>query len=191
MYLVLGASGYIGSNFINYLRTTGRHAHGVSRSEVDYTDIDKLDHLLQDLKPDFLINAAGYTGSPNVDACELAKAECLAGNAVLPGVIREACEGAGTAWGHISSGCIYNGGTTGWKETDTPNFSFRNGPCSFYSGTKALGEEILEGAEDCYIWRLRIPFNHELMPRNYLYKLLNYDMLLSAENSVSHINEFI
>ena len=49
----------------------------------------------------------------------------------------------------------------GWTENDAPNFSFRSPPCSFYSGSKALGEEVLEGAENCYIWRLRIPFNEE------------------------------
>ena len=42
--------------------------------------------FLRSKKPRFLINAAGYTGKPNVDACELAKADCLDGNAVLPGL---------------------------------------------------------------------------------------------------------
>jgi len=54
-----------------------------------------------------------------------------------------------------------------------------------------LGEEVLEGAENCYVWRLRIPFNHERRPRNYLQKLLDYDSLLEAENSVSHLDEFV
>lgn len=76
-------------------------------------------------------------------------------------------------------------------EEDEPNFSFRNGPCSFYSGSKALGEEVLEGAENCYIWRLRIPFNQERSPRNYLQKLLNYSSLLDAENSISHLDEYV
>ena len=48
----------------------------------------------------------------------------------------------------------------------------------------------MDGAENCFIWRLRIPFNHELRPRNYLQKLLNYKNLLEAENSVSNIEEF-
>ena len=42
------------------------------------------------LVEEFLINAAGYTGKPNVDACELHKADCLMGNAVLPGIIAQA-----------------------------------------------------------------------------------------------------
>ena len=129
-----------------------------------------------------------------MDACEFAKYECLQGNAVLPGIIREVCEDLKLPWGHISSGCIYSGRRDdgkGWKEKDEPNFSFRSPPCSFYSGSKALGEEILQGAENCYVWRMRIPFNEEGNPRNYLQKLLKFDTLLDAENSISHIDEFV
>ena len=194
MYVVLGASGYIGSKFCNDLHSSGCEVVDVRRKEIDYTNGFLLKEFLKSQNTRFLINAAGYTGSPNVDACELAKADCLMGNAVLPGIIREVCEDLKLSWGHVSSGCIYSGRRpdgAGWKEDDVPNFSFRSPPCSFYSGTKALGEEVLDGAENCYIWRMRIPFNEERSPRNYLQKLLNYDSLLEAENSVSHLDEFV
>jgi UDP-glucose 4,6-dehydratase len=194
MYLILGTNGYVGAYFLKYLNQCGLSVRGLSRKEVDYSNTGKLASFLKDIKPTFIINAAGYTGKPNVDACELAKAECLSGNAVLPGIIREVCEDLKIPWGHVSSGCIFSGRKSdgrGWTENDEPNFSFRSPPCSFYSGTKALGEEVLEGAENCYIWRLRIPFNEERSPRNYLQKLLNYDSLLEAENSVSHLGEFV
>ena len=194
MIIVLGATGYLGSYFVKYLRQEGEDVFGLSRAEIDYTDVGSLISILRSKKPKFLINAAGYTGKPNVDACESEKAECLFGNAVLPGRIRTACEEVGIPWGHVSSGCIYSGrklNEEGWSENDEPNFSFRNGPCSFYSGTKALGEEVLKDAKDCYIWRLRIPFNEEKSPRNYLQKLLNYSSLLEAENSISHIDDYI
>ena len=194
MYLVLGSTGYLGSYFVNHLIKKNEVVRGISRREVDYTDRDQLISILKEHKPKFLINAVGYTGKPNVDACESDQAECLFGNAVLPGRIRTACEEVGIPWGHVSSGCIYSGRKSdggGWTEEEEPNFSFRNGPCSFYSGTKALGEEVLKGAKDCYIWRLRIPFNEEKSPRNYLQKLLHYSSLLEAENSISHIDDYI
>ena len=194
MYVVLGATGYLGSYFVNHLESKGEEVRGLSRQEIDYTNSDELRSLLNEIKPRFLINAAGYTGKPNVDACESDKSECLFGNAVLPGRIRAACEELGIPWGHVSSGCIYSARKAngdGWGEEDEPNFSFRNGPCSFYSGTKALGEEVLKDAENCYIWRLRIPFNEDRNSRNYLKKLLNYASLLEAENSISHIDDYI
>jgi UDP-glucose 4,6-dehydratase len=193
MFLILGSSGYVSSKIFRVHSKNETKVIGVSRSEIDYTDPKILKELLRSKKPRFLINAAGYTGKPNVDACELAMSDCLDGNAVLPGTIRQVCEDLKITWGHVSSGCIYSGRRSdgkGWTEDDSPNFSFRSPPCSFYSGSKALGEEVLEAAENCYIWRLRIPFNEERSPRNYLQKLLNYDSLLEAENSVSHLDEF-
>ncbi len=193
MFLILGNSGYVGSRILHFLTKNERDVYVFSRSVIDYTNSKTLKETLQSKKVKFLINAAGFTGKPNVCACELSKYECLQGNVVLPGIIREVCEDLKIPWGHISSGCIYSGRRPdgqGWKEDDVPNFSFRSPPCSFYSGTKALGEEVLEGAENCFVWRLRIPFNHEASPRNYLRKILSYEYLLEAENSVSHLDEF-
>ena len=165
----------------------------VSRKDLNYYDSSTIVDFIKDNHIKYLINAAGYTGKPNVDACENDKHNTLMGNAVLPGILREACERAEILFGHVSSGCIYSGkkdNGDGFIETDKPNFSFRTNNSSFYSGTKALGEEILKGAENCYIWRLRIPFNEVDSPRNFITKLLNYDKLLEAENSISHLGEF-
>jgi hypothetical protein len=80
---------------------------------------------------------------------------------------------------------------TGFTEDDAPNFTFRQNNCSFYSGSKALGEEVLAGHPDVFTWRLRIPFDHIDSPRNYLTKLMRYSRLLEAANSISHLHEFV
>jgi dTDP-4-dehydrorhamnose reductase len=194
MIYLLGGSGYVGSAYQALLTRKGLAFRNIRRADFDYTDRAALTGLLRQEKPAFLINAAGYTGKPNVDACELHKSECVMGNAVLPGTIALACADAGVAWGHVSSGCIYTGKNadgSGFSETDTPNFTFRTNNCSFYSGTKALGEEVLAGVPNVYVWRLRIPFNQVDGPRNYLTKLIRYNTLLDAENSISQLDEFV
>ncbi len=191
--VLLGSSGYVGSEFVRLLEQRGLAFRCIRRADCDIYQPSSLAQKLTELQPDFLINCAGYTGQPNVDACELHRVECLMANAVLPGRVADACEMAGIPWGHVSSGCIYTGAKpdgTGFVETDFPNFSFRTNNCSFYSGTKALGEEILSDKQ-CYVWRLRIPFNHRDFGRNYLSKVLNYPRLLSATNSLSHLGEFV
>ncbi|MEI9894346.1 MAG: sugar nucleotide-binding protein [Chthoniobacter sp.] len=191
---ILGASGYVGHAYQRMLEAGGIPFRALPRTALDYYNVAALTAALNEAKPAFLVNCAGYTGKPNVDACELHKTECLLGNAILPGVLRQACEATGTPWGHVSSGCIFTGRRRdggGLRETDSPNFSFRTNNCSFYSGTKALGEEVLAGADDCFIWRLRIPFNEVDSPRNYLTKLMRYDRLLEAENSLSQLDEFV
>ncbi len=194
MIILLGGTGYVGGAFQKHLGALGLPFEVVSRKTVDYTHGGRLAAFLRDRRPEFVINAAGFTGRPNVDASEVAKGECLAGNALLPGIIRSACEAANVPWGHVSSGCIYTGARpdgSGFREVDTPNFSFRTNNCSFYSGCKALGEELLEGAERCFIWRLRIPFNEVDSPRNYISKMMRYDRLLDARNSLSQLEEFV
>ncbi|MGN6642285.1 MAG: sugar nucleotide-binding protein, partial [Verrucomicrobiota bacterium] len=201
--ILLGATGYIGQAFAAELQRRGQAFVPLSRTQLDYTRFDLLLKYLRETKPDFLINAAGYTGKPNVDACEVAKADTLAGNTLFPQTIAHACDVAQVPWGHVSSGCIYSGAKVlrngivqtekdltrpdlralvdqspeailGFTELDTPNFSFRNPPCSFYSGTKALGEEAIQGLGQSYLWRLRIPFDEFDSPRNYLSKVQRY-----------------
>ena len=194
MILLLGGSGYVGLAYQRLFTRLGLPFRNLAIKELDYANPALLADFLADHRPEFLVNAAGFTGKPNVDACETAKAATLFGNAVLPARIQEACEKTGTPWGHVSSGCIYTGRRAdgaGFREDDPPNFDFRSGHCSFYSGTKALGEEVLADAQNLYVWRLRIPFNEVDSPRNYLTKLMRYARLLEAENSISQLDEFV
>jgi len=197
MIIVLGATGYVGSKFIERLQARGLDHLGLSRAQVDYTRPGELRDALRSAaadQPRFLINAAGYTGKPNVDACETDRAACLEGNATFPGRVAEVCAELGLPWGQVSSGCIFQGTRDDgapFTEDDEPNFSFRRSPCSWYSGTKALGEEVIADAPDCFVWRLRIPFNHEDNPRNYLTKLIRYPRLIDVENTISHLDEFV
>lgn len=220
MILLLGATGYIGEAFAGELQRRKANFIALSRKQVDYTRFDLLLKFLRAQKPEFLVNCAGYTGKPNVDACELDKAGTLLGNALLPQTIAHACVEAGIPWGHVSSGCIYSGAKIseagkvrvekdmvkpelhamaeqkspailGFTEEDTPNFSFRDGPCSFYSGSKALGEEAMAGLGQSYIWRLRIPFDEFDNKRNYLSKVQRYPKVYENVNSISHRADFV
>jgi len=219
MILLLGATGYIGEAFARELTRRKLDFIALSRKETDYSRFDVLLNYLKSKKPAFVINAAGYTGKPNVDAAETARADALIGNAMLPQTIAHACATVGIPWGHVSSGCIYAGAHVqmdgrshveldltqiaihaiveknpehihGFKETDAPNFSFRSPPCSFYSGTKALGEEVIAGIGQSYVWRLRIPFDEYDSSRNYLSKLQRYPKVYDNVNSVSHRADF-
>ncbi len=70
MILLLGGTGYVGGAVQKNLLARGLPFVVVSRSSDDYSSRDELVKLLRDVRPEFLINAAGYTGRPNVDALE-------------------------------------------------------------------------------------------------------------------------
>ncbi|MFM8357454.1 MAG: sugar nucleotide-binding protein, partial [Verrucomicrobiota bacterium] len=78
MTLLLGGTGYVGGAFQMELARRGIPFQTVSRPQLDYTRFDRLLGLLRDTRPRFLINCAGYTGKPNVDACEAHLADTLA-----------------------------------------------------------------------------------------------------------------
>ncbi len=244
MIVLLGATGYIGEAFVRALRERKEDFIALSRKKLDYTQFDTLLKFLREQKPAFLINSAGYTGKPNVDACEDAKADTLAGNTLFPQMLSQACLVERIPWGHVSSGCIFSGAKIaesvspspsgegrgegdrghlppaalgsamriekdltkpglrdlpdknpnaiqGYIETDHPNFTFRDPPCSFYSGTKALAEEAITGVGQSYIWRLRIPFDGFDNPRNYLSKIQRYAKVYDNVNSISHRTDFV
>lgn len=193
MIALLGSTGYVGTALLETMTARDIPCTVFRWKTTPLHDPQLLANQLQSAGCTFLINSAGYTGKPNVDACETDKASCLDGNATVIGRIREACELAQIPFGHVSSGCIFTGSHddgSGFTEEEAPNFSFRQDNCSFYSGTKALGEEMLADCDSCYVWRLRIPFDHRDGPRNYLSKVQRYDRLLEATNSLSHLGEF-
>jgi dTDP-4-dehydrorhamnose reductase len=205
MYVVIGKTGYVGEKFINELKTRGLPYVGISRAEFNYTDIEasvgferrllSIDSTLRldaemgrSDRPLIVVNCAGFVGKPNVDACEEAKEQTIQGNVILPSRLATFCSRIGARLCHISSGCIYSGSKY-FTEDDKPNFTFDTG--SWYSGSKALAETVVSSFSRAWQFRLRIPFDHLMSPRNYITKCLRYDKLIDVENSVSHLGDFV
>ena len=191
--LLLGYKGYVGNKFYKFLRAKDIEIFNLSRENVDFVNENKLYGIIKNVNPNFIINAAGYTGKPNVDACEKNKEACWSGNVTLPKIVSNIANHLKIKYIQLSSGCIYSGSNNGkgFTEKDKPNFCFDHQPCSYYSGTKAVAEDILINDPYAYICRLRIPFNEEKDDKNYITKLLNYDSLLEATNSLSNIDDFV
>lgn len=195
--LLLGKAGYLAGFFLRYFRQKDISSLAIGRRDLDFAQPDLFRDFCLKQKPALVINCAGFTGKPNVDACETQQEACRFGNVILPLRVAEVCRELGLPLAQISSGCVYQGSRdprdplAGFREDDPPNFSFRNPPCSFYSGTKAEMEERLRGFPSLYIWRLRMPFWHVDEPRNLLSKLIRYPRILEARNSLSQAEEFV
>jgi dTDP-4-dehydrorhamnose reductase len=197
MILILGATGYVGSALCNFLEANKEpYTTYAVRFPFDRGELKR--HIIKN-SVDAVINCAGFTGKPNVDECEKEglKIECLNANALLPHMVAEVCNDLRCRLVHVSSGCIFTDAMCDkghrpsfeFTEDDKPNFTFTDNNCSWYSGTKALGEHLL--GNDACIARLRIPFNGDINPRNYISKLIQYPKLLNATNSFSQLDEFV
>jgi UDP-glucose 4,6-dehydratase len=220
MILILGATGYIGQAFARVLRGRRECFIPLSRDAFDYTRFELLFDYVRKIKPELLINAAEYIDEPSPDNGELDRFEMLQANTLLPQTVSRVCSMTNTPWGQVSSGDIYCGAKIsqnqkyriekdlthqairklferhperfrGFTEFDEPNFSFKNGPCTFYSGTKALAEEAIRNNGESYIWRLRLPFNEQDQPGNFLSQLQTLCPFSDAINSLSHLEDCV
>lgn len=196
MILLLGSTGYVGSAFAQFF----------NKNKIDYTtfsirypfDANEFRALLLRNKVTHVFNCAGFTGKPNVDACELHKDATLLANAIMPKQIAEICSRHNINLIQVSSGCIYTdcnceqgfAPLAEYNESAPPNFCYDSNKFSWYSATKALCEQLIAQYNPTVV-RLRIPFNGETSERNYIHKIIKYPVLLNATNSFSQLNEFV
>lgn len=135
---------------------------------------------------DWVVNCAGVTGSPNVDACEFDKENTIIGNAVFPVLLCKALEGTGIKLAHFSSGCIYTGEIFG--SYAEPNFFG-----STYSMSKAVSDVYLK--DHAMVFRIRMPFTGVNEKKNYLTKVYNYaknaKLIEAGQNSLTDLDEAV
>jgi dTDP-4-dehydrorhamnose reductase len=175
--LVIGR-GWTGKKVIEELRNRG-HTVTVSSHTIALTV------LAQDTF-DWVVNCAGVTGSPNVDACELNKSGTMEGNAVFPILLYHACKDRNVRLAHFSSGCIYTGNIA--DVNADPNYFG-----SIYSVSKGVSDLYLK--DKAQVYRIRMPFTGVDEPKNYLTKILKYaktgKLVNLGQNSLTDLDEAI
>jgi 3,5-epimerase/4-reductase len=190
--LILG-KGFVGTHLHAHFQKNKIKSTIYSQSELEYTDPNTLAAYLDECsstsKIDVVVNCSGYTGVPNVDACEYNKELCYNYNVVYPLDVLTVCERRSIPVIHIGSGCIYSGYNKAYEETDTPNFGVFSDESSYYSKCKHIFETFAK-QHQCYVLRIRIPFTDDTSRKNYFTKLLNYNTLISENNSITSINDF-
>lgn len=145
--------------------------------------------LLDEYKPNAVLNAAGVTGKPNVDWCETHQLETILGNTKLPIMLAEACQDRGIYLLHMGSGCIYYGDSRHedkkWRENDFGN------PIPTYSRTKWAADLVLSTLPNVGIARIRMPIDWMPSERNLIDKLARYPKVIDVENSVTILDDMV
>lgn len=183
--LVLG-KGFVGNKLSNYLKNRCA-VDFYDKKTLDYTDRKTFDKFLSNHQYDVVINCSGYTGSPNVDACESDKEKCVFLNVSVPVQIAQTCDQLKVKFINISSGCIYTGYDKQFTEKDEPNFGV-GADSSYYSFTKHLCEIALKKTNAITI-RIRMPFCEDIVSKNLIYKILKYNDIIDYNNSGTNIND--
>jgi len=152
--------------------------------------------ILNDYKPDVIINCIGKTGRPNVDWCESHREETAFANIAVPIMLAEGCKKYGVRLIQIGSGCIYFGPSRykgeasgahdpGWREEDFAN------PKSFYSKTKFACDLALGDMDHVTTLRIRMPISSRNTERNFINKVRGYKQIIDIPNSVTFMNDLV
>ena len=136
--LVLGSSGQIGMALKNDLDKWSDVTF-LNRKDLDFANIESLRNKLNDLKPNFIINAAAYT---NVDKAEEFQENAFQVNSKAVDKLSKLANSIGAALIHFSTDYVFDGQkSTPYTEIESPN------PISIYGKSKLEGEQSIQ--ENC------------------------------------------
>jgi dTDP-4-dehydrorhamnose reductase len=181
MKICIFGPGFLGVRMAQQLR-------GAVLSRINITNPEALREELRRLRPDAVINAAGKTGTPNVDWCEANQIPTYESNVTGALHLATVCSELNIYLLHLASGCVFYGpspNTGGWCEEDAAN------PVSFYSRSKYAADLILSRLPNVGIARLRMPIDSIPGPRNLITKLSSYAKVADVENSVTIVEDLI
>jgi dTDP-4-dehydrorhamnose reductase len=137
--LIFGKDGQLGKAFKTVLTTRmheKHHIHYVGRSECDFLNVEAIAILLNQIKPDLILNAAAYTA---VDKAETEIDLAFAINAKAPEILAQYAVSYGATLLHYSTDCVFDG----TKDFIYAEDDLRN-PLGIYGKSKAAGEEAIE-----------------------------------------------
>jgi dTDP-4-dehydrorhamnose reductase len=142
IYLVTGAAGQLGSEWVRYLEEDGREVIAFGSSEMDITDEQAVRTILDKYRPDVVINCAAYT---RVDRAEEEPDRAFAVNEHGVENLVAACRQTGAKLVHYSTDYVFPG-----KSEDAGRFpagypeDAETAPPNVYGSSKRAGEKVLE-----------------------------------------------
>jgi dTDP-4-dehydrorhamnose reductase len=137
--LIFGKDGQLGKAFKAVFTKRGEEQHRihyVGRAECDLANADAIKALLNQIKPNLIINAAAYTA---VDKAETEIDLAFAINAKAPEIMAQYAVAHNATLLHYSSDYVFDGSKDGFYTED----DLRN-PLGVYGKSKAAGEAAIE-----------------------------------------------
>ena len=160
--LLIGSNGQVGTHLSSLLLRLGELA-AVNRQELDLTKPDDIRRTIQEVRPQWIVNAAGYTA---VDQAESDEITARAVNEQAPAAIAEEAKTIGAALVHYSTDYVFDGSKTSpYEETDTPN------PINVYGKTKLGGERAIQESGALHLI-FRTEWVYATQGRNFLLTIL-------------------
>uniref|UniRef100_A0A6C0HHE5 NAD-dependent epimerase/dehydratase domain-containing protein n=1 Tax=viral metagenome TaxID=1070528 RepID=A0A6C0HHE5_9ZZZZ len=178
-YIVIGSSGYLGGHIMNILKIQGKNVISISER---LNDISAIRNKLSLYKPNFVINAAGLTGKPNINWCDDNKEQTIETNITYQLTLCDICKELNIHLTIFGSGGIYN--TPGVKkECDIGDYYDK-----FYSECRIYLENIVKNYTNVLYLRINYPLSSCSNPKNLLTKLKCFTKISDSKFSITCID---
>jgi dTDP-4-dehydrorhamnose reductase len=133
--LLFGKNGQVGWELNRSLQPLGEVV-ALGREQADFSNPETLRKIVQEVKPDVIVNAVAYTAVDKAEAEEELAAKV---NSIAPGVLAEEAMKLNALLVHYSTDYIFDGAKESpYKETDKPK------PINAYGRTKLAGEQAVQ-----------------------------------------------
>lgn len=189
-FLIFGGKhGWIGKKIVILLKEQG---HNPICADSRLENRESIIKEIERTKPDFIINAAGIIGNPNVDWCETHKPETIRTNVIGTLNLADVAYQMGIHLTNVSTGCIYEydeqhpmQSGKGFAEEEEPNF---NG--SFYSRSKIAMEKLILEYPNVLNLRVKMPISTDL-EHGFVGKIIKYKKLINVPNSLCILDDLL
>jgi dTDP-4-dehydrorhamnose reductase len=160
--LLLGRNGQVGTDLTLLLPRLGEVV-ALNRQQLDLRKPSDIRRTVQELRPQWIVNAAAYTA---VDQAESDEATARAINAEAPAVLAEEAAKIGATLIHYSTDYVFDGRKKlPYEETDAPN------PINIYGQTKLEGERAICASGAAHLI-FRTEWVYSTRGRNFLLTIL-------------------
>jgi len=166
--LITGAGGQLGQDCLAVMGEE-HVVHGRTSGQLDITQPEQVQHEIQTLRPDVVINCAAYTA---VDTCESEQEACWAVNADGAANLAKACATGGVRLIHVSTDYVFSGNKPvpePYTEQDPV------GPLSAYGKSKLAGEQAIADRMNNFLI-LRTSWLYGIGGNNFLKTMLRLAM---------------
>lgn len=181
-FLITGASGQLGNEWVRFLKSTKEDFTYFSSSELDITNPESIEHRLIAEKPDVVINCAAYTAVDEAEN-EIEKADLV--NRIGVKYLSEICLERGIKLIHYSTDYVFPGDKDDMQEFPKgySEDAFCN-PINAYGRSKHRGEqEIIQSGVDFLL--IRVSWLCGMDGRNFVKTMLRLSTEKEALNVVN------
>ena len=143
-FLIIGATGLLGSKILEYLNSKGYRVYGTCFSnytkeliKMNITDKNRVFEVINEIQPDVIIHSAAVV---NPDYCEENREEAYNVNFVGTQNIVESAKEIGAKIVYISTDAVFDNSNKAYTEKDETS------PINYYAETKLMGEKAVQNS---------------------------------------------